>query len=80
MLNAPKRSFFSTKVAPKSVTIAVSDAPTGPSAGQAIVNPIDCEVTEFDDERGWDEWQDSKFVQEFESQIDETIPMQLPKD
>jgi len=81
MLNSLKRSFFKPKVDAKPVTMTVSEHPEEDELVPQAAKPVDCEVTEFDDERGWNEWEDSVFVQDFEMQVEDTKPMPLnPED
>jgi hypothetical protein len=47
---------------PREVKLSISDQ-------NAKSSHSECEVTEFDAEEGWQQWQDSVFVQDFEDSV-----------
>lgn len=47
---------------PRALNLAV-ETDEMPSANGA------CEITEYDDEAGWQQWQDSVFIQEFQDSV-----------
>jgi hypothetical protein len=47
---------------PREVKLSIADQ-------TAKSQQSECEVTEFDGEEGWQKWQDSVFVQDFEDSV-----------
>jgi len=41
----------------------------GPEVPVSVGAVIDCEVTEFEEDEGWKQWQDSVFIQDFEDSV-----------